>query len=118
MTSSRDSIEVIEGMASPGDGNSAPLGSTEYARHFSKDPFSGGIIMAVFSGKRLFYRRDTYFQAKLTTAERILYEKQDVYLPSYELNGGCVLLLHILLSRLFKHDKLKCPLSWSIRDTL
>src|SRR3954466_2784815 len=35
---------------------------------------------------RLLYKRDVYFQAKLATAKRILYEGQDVYLISFELN--------------------------------
>jgi hypothetical protein len=69
-----------------GDGSSAPPGSSKPARQFPEDPFSGGILMAIFNGKRLLYRRDAYFQAKLTTAERVMHEKQDVYLLSFELN--------------------------------
>src|ERR1700733_6039405 len=69
-----------------GDGSSAPPGTSKPARQFPEDPFSGGILIAIFDGKRLFYRRDTYFQAKLTTAERVMYEKQDVYLLGFEIN--------------------------------
>ncbi|PTB36555.1 hypothetical protein M441DRAFT_281267 [Trichoderma asperellum CBS 433.97] len=66
--------------------SSAPTSTPTLERYFPEDPFSGGIIMATFDGKGLLYRKDTYFQAKLTTAERVLYEGQDVYLLSFELN--------------------------------
>lgn len=69
-----------------GAGNSAPLGSVKTARRLPDDPFSGGTLVAVFDGSReLLYRKDVYFQAKLATAERIWFEKQDVYLLSFEL---------------------------------
>lgn len=68
------------------DRSSAPTSSPTLERYFPEDPFSGGVLMAVFDGKGLLYRKDTYFQAKLATAERLLCEGQDVYLLSFELN--------------------------------
>jgi hypothetical protein len=68
------------------DKSDAPTSSPRLERYFPEDPFSGGILMATFDGKGLLYRKDTYFQAKLTSAERVLYEGQDVYLLSFELN--------------------------------
>jgi hypothetical protein len=68
------------------DENSALLGRSGFVGRFQEDPFSGGILMAVFDGKRLLFRRDTYLQAKLTTAKRIVYNTEDVYLLGFELN--------------------------------
>ncbi|UKZ68948.1 uncharacterized protein TrAtP1_009966 [Trichoderma atroviride] len=85
MDSSRNLFEAALN-PSTCDRSSAPTGSPTLERYFPEDPFSGGALMAVFDGKGLLYRKDTYFQAKLTTAERVLYEGQDVYLLSFELN--------------------------------
>ncbi|KAK1240280.1 hypothetical protein MKX08_007722 [Trichoderma sp. CBMAI-0020] len=85
MVSSRNLFEAALN-PSTGDKSSASTSSPTLERYFPEDPFSGGVLMAAFDGKGLLYRKDTYFQAKLTTAERVLYEGQDVYLLSFELN--------------------------------
>lgn len=70
----------------PRNKTSALPDSSRFAGQIPEDPFSGGVLMAVFDGKTLHYRRDTYFQAKLTTAKRIVYSTEDVYLLAFELN--------------------------------
>ncbi|KIW16616.1 hypothetical protein PV08_03804 [Exophiala spinifera] len=85
MTSSQNSVEIMEETPVIGGGDSVPSGSTKFERYFPEDPFGGGVLMAVFNGKGLLYRRDTYFQAKLTTAERIFR-----FSPQYRFRGADV----------------------------
>jgi hypothetical protein len=42
--------------------------------------------MAVFDGSVLFYRKDVYFQAKMTSVDRILFEGEDLYMITFEVN--------------------------------
>ncbi|KAL2673524.1 hypothetical protein Neosp_011966 [[Neocosmospora] mangrovei] len=68
------------------EGSNSPLpGGSRTPRQFPEDPFGGGILVADFHGHGL-YRKDAYFQARLTAKERVIYEKQDVYLLAFELN--------------------------------
>jgi hypothetical protein len=85
MTSSQN---VTKAGSTPGTGSrsNAPPGGPKAVRHFPEDPRSDGILMAVFDGAKLLYRRDAYFQAKLTSVDRILYEGEDVHMIRFELN--------------------------------
>jgi hypothetical protein len=69
-----------------GDGSRGLSDTTKVVRHFPEEPCSDGILMASFDGAMLLYRKDVYFVAKLIRAERVLYDNQDVYLLSFEVN--------------------------------